>query len=167
MFRDFTTPATLRRALVGGAAVLALGIGAAQAADGTMIKDEPTSGKPAPAEKMDKSMSAPAMDDSTMGTSKMDTSPRDLSTGPEVSSAEDLQDATVFAANGEKVGEVDKILLGSDGQIQALVVEYGGFLDLGDREVTVPIDQASITKDGVMIDMTRDQLATLPEYTEQ
>lgn len=61
--------------------------------------------------------------------------------GPAVKSgytAEDLRDAEVRGKNGEKIGEVDDLIIGPNGQLRRLVVAVNeGFLGTGGRRLAV------------------------------
>jgi len=74
--------------------------------------------------------------------------------------AEQLIDATAYGLNGEELGEVENIIVGPDGQIRSLVIEAGGFWDIGDTHVAVPWKQVSISDDGerVTVPLTEDNL---------
>ena len=86
--------------------------------------------------------------------------------------ADDLDDATVYGANNESVGEIDELLLAADGKtIDRVVIEVGGFLGIGEREVAVPFDRLNVLRnaDGdfrIYIDSTEERLEALPEYEE-
>jgi len=49
-------------------------------------------------------------------------------------------DANVVNAAGDKLGEIEDVLVGADGKPVAYVVDTGGFLDIGDEDVVVSID---------------------------
>lgn len=92
-------------------------------------------------------------------------------------SAEELMDANVYLQNSpdEEVGEIENILLGEDMSVQALVVEAGGVLDMGDREFVVQKGDFTVeTHNGddldnmnyrVMLDMDESELKQQSEYT--
>lgn len=63
--------------------------------------------------------------------------------------ADELEDREVFY-NGEEIGEVDEVLSGA-GNKTYLVVEHGGFLDIGDEEFVVDLDEAEVTADRITI----------------
>lgn len=65
-------------------------------------------------------------------------------------------------AGGEDIGEVNDVVM-VDGR-PVLVVGVGGFLGLGAKEVTVPYEEATMSSDGVQVNMTQDQLKQQPEY---
>ncbi|MFN7103211.1 MAG: PRC-barrel domain-containing protein [Pseudorhizobium sp.] len=63
-------------------------------------------------------------------------------------SAEALFDRQVFGENGEEIGEVEDLIVGSNGELLALIAEVGGFWDIGDTHVSVPWDQVAFRQDG-------------------
>ena len=85
--------------------------------------------------------------------------------------ADKLDDANVYGLNGEEIGEIDEIILTADGQIDRVVLEVGGFLGIGEREVAVPFDRMTILRRTgvaddfrIYIDSTQERLEALPEY---
>jgi sporulation protein YlmC with PRC-barrel domain len=59
-------------------------------------------------------------------------------------SAEALLNTPVRGEDGEEIGEVENIIVGPDGKVQKIVVEAGGFLDIGDTHLAVAWDRAEI-----------------------
>ncbi|WAJ27254.1 PRC-barrel domain-containing protein [Antarcticirhabdus aurantiaca] len=49
-----------------------------------------------------------------------------------------LMDANVMGAANEDIGEVEDLLLDQQGRVIGVVVEVGGFLGIGDKEVAIP-----------------------------
>ncbi len=84
--------------------------------------------------------------------------------------AEMIQGAPVYGPNDEEVGEVDKLLMNDNGQVDRVVIDVGGFLGVGERPIAVSMDEVKILKkdDGdevrVFIDATKSQLEKKPEY---
>lgn len=81
-----------------------------------------------------------------------------------------LDDADVYSSiTGEDIGEVDDVHMGAGGGTY-VELEIGGFLDIGDKDIAVPIDQVSIYRSGdeyrVYIEATEEQLEALPEYED-
>ncbi len=66
----------------------------------------------------------------------------------------------VYGRNGEEIGEVYDIILNPDGRIAAIIVEAGGFLDIGDSHVRIPWRQVNLTgsREGIQIPYVEDQL---------
>ena len=70
----------------------------------------------------------------------------------------------VYGANGKEIGEINNLLIGPDGRVHAAIVEFGGFLGIGEHKVAVPWDQLNVTKDRVTVNMTEDQVKAAPRW---
>lgn len=70
--------------------------------------------------------------------------------------AENVIGLPVYGAQGGSIGEVENILVNSDEMATALIVEAGGFLDIGDAHFRVPFEDVNFTpfKDGLKIPIT-------------
>ncbi len=85
---------------------------------------------------------------------------------------ETLDDADVYSSiTGEDIGEVDDVHMGAGAGDTILELEIGGFLDIGDKDIAVPLDQVSIYRgeDGdyrVYIEATEEQLEDYPEFDD-
>jgi sporulation protein YlmC with PRC-barrel domain len=75
-----------------------------------------------------------------------------------------VEDMDVYGPDGKEVGEIEKVLEDSDGQIRAVVVEFGGFLGFGDTEVIVPLDQLQPGKKHFTTKLTQEQLSAFPAW---
>ncbi len=66
---------------------------------------------------------------------------------------------------GENIGEIDDLLIDVEtGQILFATLEYGGFLDLGDRRVPIPLAGLSWLSDGELaLNIQEQQLESLPD----
>jgi sporulation protein YlmC with PRC-barrel domain len=85
--------------------------------------------------------------------------------------AEELVGTTVYGANDETIGEIGDIVLTSDGKIDAYVIDVGGFLGMGEKEVAIGSDNLSFMadKDGnkyLYTTFTKEQLEAVPTYDE-
>jgi len=80
--------------------------------------------------------------------------------------ADDLVGKTVRNPAGDKIGEVDSVLLGNDGRTAALVIGVGGFLGLGERNVAVPMNRFTFVQggDSIGLNATKDELKAMAEY---
>lgn len=73
-------------------------------------------------------------------------------------------------SDNETIGEIGELVIGEDGQIAAVIVEVGGFLGLGEKEVAVAWDsierRSNEDNDGYYfsVDTTKDALQDAPEY---
>jgi sporulation protein YlmC with PRC-barrel domain len=70
----------------------------------------------------------------------------------------------VYGANGEKVGELDNLLISPDGRVRAGIVEFGGFLGIGTNKVAVPWNQLQVTSDRIVADVTQEQVRSMPRW---
>ena len=78
--------------------------------------------------------------------------------------ASDYFDRDVYTRDGSEVGEIEDFLIEGD-RIVAAVIEIESRLGIGERRVTIPLSQLRPENDRLVVDMTREQLGTLPTYT--
>ncbi len=81
-------------------------------------------------------------------------------------SVDDLDDMDLYDASGERIGEVDDILIGDDGTSMAASLDVGGFLGIGEKDVVLPLDSLRVSEDGLVTDMSKEELESLPEYDD-
>lgn len=72
----------------------------------------------------------------------------------------------VVGTNGRDAGEVENLLLDRSGNVRAAVVEWGGFLGIGERRAAVPIEQIRFgaPNERARLEMTREQLEQLGNF---
>ncbi|WP_114858688.1 PRC-barrel domain-containing protein [Azospirillum brasilense] len=143
----------MRREIIAAASVLALMTGTAMAQTTSPTTGSPTTGAPTATE-MNKSGSA------TTGSAAG-------LTGGTLASAENMMGKNVYGTDNEKVGEVEDIILDSNGQAQQLVISSGGFLGIGEKQIAVDIGNANwdAQQERVQLSgMTRDQVKEMPEF---
>ncbi|MCW8088487.1 PRC-barrel domain-containing protein [Sabulicella glaciei] len=73
----------------------------------------------------------------------------------------------VYGTNGREAGEVRNLLIDRSGRVRAVVVEWGGFLGLGERQALVPVERIRLganQNDRAQLNMTREELEALPRY---
>lgn len=126
---------------------------------------------PAP---MDKTAEAPAATaPDAKATDPTETAAIDKSTLTEVPVGEirgdDLKGTTVYGANDAKVGEIGDIVLAPDSKPDAVIVDVGGFLGMGEKEVAVGMDNLKFMtdKDGkkyLYTTFTKEQLEAQAAY---
>lgn len=51
-------------------------------------------------------------------------------------------------ADWDDIGEISDLVLTKDGQVEAVLVDIGGFLGMGEKTVAVSMDQLKIVRDG-------------------
>jgi sporulation protein YlmC with PRC-barrel domain len=86
-------------------------------------------------------------------------------------SADDLIGATVYGTNDENIGEIGDIILSDKEEIEAYIVEVGGFLGIGEKPVAIDAADLDVMKDEnsnlyVFTPFTSEQLDNQPEYDE-
>ncbi|MCA0011333.1 PRC-barrel domain-containing protein [Mesorhizobium sp. B292B1B] len=83
--------------------------------------------------------------------------------------ADDLKGTTVYGANDAKVGEIGDVVLTPDNKTDAVIVDVGGFLGVGEKEVAVGMDNLKFMtdKDGnkyLYTTFTKEQLEAQAAY---
>lgn len=83
--------------------------------------------------------------------------------------SEQLTGTTVYGAEDSNVGKIGDIVLSSDGKVDAVIIDVGGFLGMGSKEVAVGMDNLAfmVDKDGkkyLYTDFTKDQLKAQPAF---
>ncbi|HVJ76734.1 MAG TPA: PRC-barrel domain-containing protein [Hyphomicrobium sp.] len=73
---------------------------------------------------------------------------------------------------GDTIGDINDIVLKSDGSAGAAVIGVGGFLGMGEHQVAVQFTSLQISRDSngndvIMLDTTKDALKNAPEWTWQ
>ena len=81
-------------------------------------------------------------------------------------SMDKLDDMEIVNEAGEKIGEVDEILADGDGNLLAAIIEVGGFLGIGEKEVVISLDHFQLQDDKLVTPMTKEQLEALPEWED-
>jgi hypothetical protein len=86
-------------------------------------------------------------------------------------SAKALLNESVRNAANESIGDINDVLIGSDGKIAGVIVGVGGFLGMGEKDVALPFDQLVFAQDAdddlvVNTTATKESLQAAPEYTK-
>jgi len=79
----------------------------------------------------------------------------------------ELVGKTIYGQDNKKIGEVENVVVGQNGQVEAVLVDVGGFLGLGQHRVSIPLQQLQIGQDRVVSTLTEKQTRDLPEYKDQ
>jgi hypothetical protein len=68
-------------------------------------------------------------------------------------------------------GRIIDVLADAEGNVRAVVIEFGGFLGIGTRKIAVEWQALRFSGEGgraaVQVDVSRDQLRAAPEYRPQ
>ncbi|OCX61103.1 hypothetical protein BFP70_16795 [Thioclava sp. SK-1] len=82
--------------------------------------------------------------------------------------AEELTGETIYGANDEKVGTVDEVVVDDQMKVTDVIVDVGGFLGLGAKQVALTPDQLELMQSDtgitVHVSATEDELKAMPEY---
>ena len=87
---------------------------------------------------------------------------------------EGIMGKEVRSAAGENMGRIVDVVVDRAGQVRAAVIDFGGFLGVGNRKIAVawnalrfPPDARDPKKvDRIGLDLTREQVQAAPEYKE-
>jgi len=84
--------------------------------------------------------------------------------------SEEFVGTTVYGANDENVGEIGEVVVNADsGKVDAVIIDVGGFLGLGEKPVAVGMDNLSFMTDAdgdlyLYTNFTKEQLEAQPAY---
>ena len=83
--------------------------------------------------------------------------------------AEEMVGTTVYGADDANVGEIGDVVLTADGKVDAYIIDVGGFLGVGEKEVAVGSDNLAFMtdKDGnkyLYTTFTKEQLDAAAAY---
>lgn len=73
------------------------------------------------------------------------------------------------AADADNIGNINDLVIASDGRVQAVVVGVGGFLGIGEKNVGVPFDNISMNADPsgeprAVLAASKEQLTNAPAF---
>jgi sporulation protein YlmC with PRC-barrel domain len=81
-----------------------------------------------------------------------------------------LLNTSIYGPEGA-IGEIEDILIKSDGKIEGLVVSVGGFLGIGEKNVALTMDQFKVMPEAdgqarITVSATEDELRKAPEFNQ-
>lgn len=85
-------------------------------------------------------------------------------------SANDYIGKAVYNPNNESIGDVNDLIIEEDGGVVAAVVGVGGFLGIGEKDVAVPMDKITMSRDAennqvrLTTSETAEALQAAPEF---
>jgi sporulation protein YlmC with PRC-barrel domain len=87
-------------------------------------------------------------------------------------SADNLIGRAVYSADDDNIGEIGDVLLSADNKVEGFVLDVGGFLGMGEKEVAISPENLDIRADAdgnltVFTPFTQEQLEAQPEYSEE
>lgn len=63
-------------------------------------------------------------------------------------SVNDFMGQAIYTADNQSIGDINDLLVQNDGGVVAAVVGVGGFLGIGEKNVAIPFDKITITREG-------------------
>ncbi|SOE18655.1 PRC-barrel domain protein [Hoeflea halophila] len=86
--------------------------------------------------------------------------------------AENLIGRTVYSSTDESIGEVGDVLLTADNKVEGFILDVGGFLGMGEKQVAVSPENLDIRADAngdltIFTPFTQEQLEAQKEYSEE
>jgi sporulation protein YlmC with PRC-barrel domain len=88
---------------------------------------------------------------------------------PESVTVTDYYKQNVYDPSDKKIGEIKDVLISNDGKIAAFIVEVGGFIGAGAKDVAVPFSDVKGTKKNdkwyLTMNADKDELKNAPGLT--
>ncbi|PLX37821.1 MAG: hypothetical protein C0606_06025 [Hyphomicrobiales bacterium] len=87
-------------------------------------------------------------------------------------SAENLIGTRVYGQNDKDIGEIGDVIVSTTGDVEAYIVDVGGFLGIGEKPIALDASQLDIFKDvdgdmSIYTPYTQAQLETYTAYSEE
>ena len=76
----------------------------------------------------------------------------------------EMDGATVYDTQNNKVGDVKDIILDRDGKVASVVLDVGAFLGMGGKYVAVPLKDIKMDNNRLTLDMTKEQLKSAQAF---
>jgi sporulation protein YlmC with PRC-barrel domain len=85
--------------------------------------------------------------------------------------ASDLMGISITNSGGETIGNVNDLIVDSDGRITSVVVGVGGFLGIGEKNVALPFTELNLARNSndtvvARANATKESLKSAPEWKE-
>ena len=84
-----------------------------------------------------------------------------------VISSDKVEGTTVYNASGDKLGSIDDLMIDKvSGKVQYAVMDFGGFLGMGDKHYPLPWAalKYDTRKGGYIVNLDKEQLENAPAY---
>ena len=84
-------------------------------------------------------------------------------------SSENIEGMNVYDPNGNKIGQIDYLLIDKvSGIVRYAVMSFGGFLGIGDSHYPLPWNAIKYDseREGYIANVTEDQLKDAPEFSD-
>ena len=85
--------------------------------------------------------------------------------------AEELIGTNVYGTNNEHIGAIGDLALNEDGSVDAIVIDFGGFLGIGTKPVAVAYEDLEFLADpnnnrSLVLPITREQMEAAPAFNK-
>lgn len=87
----------------------------------------------------------------------------------DVIASDRVEGTAVYGADNDKMGSVDKLLIGKrNGQVTDAVLSIGGFLGIGNEKHSIPWSKLSYDTDlgGYKLDVSEDEIKGAPRFDQ-
>lgn len=75
---------------------------------------------------------------------------------------------TLYGADQEPVGEIKDVVMSDSGKVESVLVDVGGFLGIGAKQVAVPVENVEVQGETlVAASLNKRQAEQMPEYKHQ
>ncbi len=85
--------------------------------------------------------------------------------------ASKLIGASVYGPDDKSIGDINDVILASDGSVKAAVVGVGGFLGVGEKNVAIPFDTLNVRRESnsssiekITVSFSKDELKNAPKF---
>jgi sporulation protein YlmC with PRC-barrel domain len=77
--------------------------------------------------------------------------------------------SSVYTTTNENIGDINDLIFDDKGMIQAVIIGVGGFLGMGEKDVALPLDKITVTRDEnnaikLTVQATREELERAPAF---
>jgi hypothetical protein len=90
-------------------------------------------------------------------------------TQPDMVLVSSLMNTSVYGTDNSAIGEIEDIIIKSDGKIEGIVLSVGGFLGIGEKNVALKLDRVKVTPEAdgkarITVIATKEELREAPEF---
>lgn len=83
--------------------------------------------------------------------------------------ADELKGTNVYGTNDEHIGTIGDLALNEDGSVDAIIIDFGGFLGIGTKPVAVAFEDLNFLTDennnrSLVLPITREQMEAAPAF---
>jgi sporulation protein YlmC with PRC-barrel domain len=77
--------------------------------------------------------------------------------------------SSVYTSANENIGDINDIIFDDKGSIQAVIIGVGGFLGMGEKDVALPLNKITVTRDEtnaikLTVQASREELEKAPAF---